>query len=107
MKEDNRSICSDGKKAAIKATRLATAIRRQEQICKVYECKIVKKRLNTRQKEEFKLLFLEGKRFYNHVLNLHQNGKNLNDINSSEIKNVEYFSKDKQKTSAKLNVIGS
>ena len=107
MKEYNRSICSDGKKAAIKATRLATAIRRQGQICKVYECKIVKKRLNTKQKEEFELLFLEGKRFYNHILNIHQNGKNLKDINSSEIKNVEYFSKDKQKTSSKLNVIGS
>ena len=72
MKEDdNRLVCSDAKKAAIKATRFATAFRRQNQVCKVFECKIVEKRLNSRQKEQLKLLFVEGKRFYNHILNIH------------------------------------
>ena len=72
MKEnDNRLICSDDKKAAIKASRFATASRRQNQVCRVFECKIVEKRLNKKQRDELNLLFVEGKRFYNHVLNLH------------------------------------
>ena len=50
-KTDNRLICSDEKRAAIKATRLATASKRKNQICKVFECKIVEKRLNNKQHE--------------------------------------------------------
>ena len=108
MKEDdNRLVCSDNKKAAIKATRFATASRRQNQVCKVFECKIVKKRLNKKQREELELLFVEGKRFYNHVLNLHQNGVSLKDINTTNIKMVECLTKDKQKVSYNLDVIGS
>ena len=72
MKEDdNRLVCSDTKKATIKATRFATVSRRQNQVCRVFECKIVEKRLNIRQKEQLELLFVEGKRFYNHILNIH------------------------------------
>ena len=72
MKEDdNRLVCSANKKAAIKATRFATASRRQNQVCRVFECKIVEKRLNTKQRGQLELLFVEGKRFYNHVLNIH------------------------------------
>ena len=108
MKEDdNRLVCSDDKKAAIKATRFATATRRQNQVCKVFECKIVEKRLNKKQREELELLFVEGKRFYNHVLNLHQNGVSLKDINTTSIKMVEYLTKDKQSMTYDLNVIGS
>lgn len=89
MKEnDNRLVCSDEKKAAIKATRFATATRRQNQVCKVFECKIVEKRLNKTQREELNRLFLEGKRFYNHVLDIHQTGTYLKDINSTAIKEV-------------------
>ena len=43
-KQDNRLKCSDSKRDAIKATRYATALKREHQICKVYECKIVEKR---------------------------------------------------------------
>ena len=108
MKEDdNRLVCSDTKKAAIKATRFATASRRQNQVCKVFECKIVEKRLNIRQKEQLKLLFVEGKRFYNHVLNIHQNGISLKDINTTSIKSVDCFTKDKKKMLYDLDVIGS
>ena len=105
--DDNRLVCSDAKKAAIKATRFATASRRQNQVCKVFECKIVEKRLNIRQKEQLKLLFVEGKRFYNHVLNIHQNGIILKDINTTSIKSVDRFTKDKKKMLYDLDVIGS
>ena len=108
MKEDdNRLVCSDDKKAAIKATRFATASRRQNQICRVFECKIVEKRLNKKQREQLEMLFVEGKRFYNHVLNLHQNGVSLKDINTTSIKMVECLTKDKQSMTYDLNVIGS
>ena len=108
MKEDdNRLVCSDAKKAAIKATRFATASRRRNQICKVFECKIVEKRLNKKQREQLEMLFVEGKRFYNHVLNIHQNGISLKDINTTSIKTVECLTKDKQSVTYDLNVIGS
>ena len=108
MKEDdNRLVCSDDKKAAIKATRFATASRRQNQICRVFEYKIVEKRLNKKQRDQLEMLFVEGKRFYNHVLNLHQNGVSLKDINTTSIKMVECLTKDKQSMTYDLNVIGS
>lgn len=50
--EDNRLSCSDEKKALIKATRQATALRRKGQVCKVFECKLVSKKLNKKQKEQ-------------------------------------------------------
>ena len=76
MKEnDNRLVCSDEKKNKIKMTKSQTALRRQNQIVKVYECKIVEKRLNKRQHEELDMLFVEGKWFYNHILNLKKNGQ--------------------------------
>lgn len=106
-KTDNRLVCSDEKRAAIKATRFATAAKRKNQVCKVYECKIVEKRLNKKQKEELEMLFVEGKRFYNHVLSIHQAGTYLKDINSTKIKEVEHFDKNKNKLLSKLEYIGS
>ena len=106
-KTDNRLICSDEKRAAIKATRLATASKRKNQICKVFECKIVEKRLNNKQHEELDMLFVEGKWFYNHVLNLHHSGLSLKDINSTKIKEINKFNKNNEKETTKLNFIGS
>ena len=75
MKEtDNRSVCSDKKKSKIRETKRLTSLRRQDQVVKVFECKIVEKKLNSRQREELERLFLEGKWFYNHVLNMKKNG---------------------------------
>ena len=75
MKEtDNRSVCSDKKKNKIRESKRLTSLRRQDQVVKVFECKIVEKRLNNKQREELKRLFLEGKWFYNHVLNMKKNG---------------------------------
>lgn len=106
-KTDNRLICSDKKRAAIKATRFATASKRKNQICKVFECKIVEKRLNNKQHEELDMLFVEGKWFYNHVLNLHHSGLSLKNINSTKIKEINKFNKNNEKETTKLNFIGS
>ena len=72
----------------------------------MYECKIVEKRLNKKQREELKMLFIEGKWFYNHILNLHKE-KKLNEINSTNIKEVKHFDKDKNEVISKLQVLSS
>ena len=71
---DNRVVCSDKKKSKIRESKRLTSLRRHDQVVKVFECKIVEKRLNSKQREELKRMFLEGKWFYNHVLNMKKNG---------------------------------
>lgn len=109
MKEnDNRSFCSEEKKNKIKMTKKQTQLRRQNQIVKTFECKIVEKRLNKKQHEELDMLFLEGKWFYNHVLNLKKsNGQQLQKINSTKITEVIHFDKDKNKITSKLENLSS
>ena len=108
MKEnDNRLLCSDEKKSKIKMTKQATSLRRQHQVCKVYECKVVEKRLNAKQREELKMLFVEGKWFYNHVLALKRNGIKLRDINTTNIKEVKHFGKDGNEVVSQLNQLSS
>ena len=52
------------------------------------------------------MLFVEGKWFYNHVLNLHKN-INLNKINTTDIKRVERLGKDKNKISQDLEYLSA
>lgn len=106
-KVDNRFKCSDEKKSKIKLTKVMTSFRRQSQVCKVYECKIVEKRLNKRQKEELQMLFVEGKWFYNHVLSMKKNGIRLRDINTTNIKEVRHFDKDTNEILSKLEHLSS
>ena len=105
-KQDNRLTCSDEKKNKIKMSKQQTSLRRQSQIVKVYECKIVEKRLNKKQKEELEMLFVEGKWFYNHVLNLHKDIE-LRKINTTYIKEVKHFNKDKEEIISKLNYLSA
>ena len=70
-----------------------------------YECKIVEKRLNNRQRKDLEKLFIEGKWFYNHVLNLHKNGQTLNSINTTSIKSVDHYDKDGQLINSELKVL--
>ena len=104
---DDRLVCSDEKKNKIRTTRNATRIRRQGQIVKSYELKIVEKRLNKRQHEELDMLFVEGKWFYNHVLNLHRQGQRLSDINSTTIKTIERFDKDRNPIQSELKYLSA
>lgn len=106
-KADRRLTCSADKKASIREALLATGMKRQNQVCKVYECKIVEKRLNARQREQLEMLFVEGKWFYNHVLSIHKSGKLLKDINTSHVKSVSHFDKDKNEVSSELQVLSS
>jgi len=107
MKEnDERRTCSESKKSKIKASMQNTRARRLSQACKVFECKIVEKRLNKRQREELQMLFVEGKWFYNHILNLHKN-VSLTRINTTDIKQVERLDKDKNKISQDLEYLSA
>ena len=58
-KVDNRLKCSDEKKSKIKQTKAMTSFRRQSQVCKVYECKIVEKSLNKSRKSNFRCSLLK------------------------------------------------
>ena len=107
MKEnDNRLVCSDEKKNKIKMTKSQTALRRQNQIVKVYECKIVEKRLNKRQHEELDMLFVEGKWFYNHMLNLRKD-QEFRDINVCKLKEIDRLDKDHNLIHSKLEYISA
>lgn len=102
-----RRICSAEKRGRIVATRNATALRRRHQIGFVYECKIVEKRLNKKQREELQRLFVEGKWFYNHVLSLHKEGKELSKINSADIREVVHFDRDGNRITDKITVLNA
>lgn len=92
-KTNSRFACSKEKRNKIKESIQNTRLKRSTQIVKVFECKIVEKRLNKTQKEELEMLFVEGKWFYNHILNLHKE-KELREINACQVKEVERFDKE-------------
>ena len=105
---DNRLICSEEKKNKIRETRAMTRNRRTSQVVKCYELKIVEKRLNKKQHEQLDMLFVEGKRFYNHVLNINKrDGVRLSDINSTNIKSVKHYDKDKNLIESNLDYLSA
>lgn len=106
-KADNRLKCSDDKKLAIYNSIQATKEKRKSQVVKCYELKITKNKLNSRQKEELERMFVEGKWFYNHVLNLHRNGLRLSDINTTSIKSVDHYNKNRELVTDELLVLNS
>ena len=66
---------SKEKNAQIKATLLATKERRKTQKCFVFSTKINYRKLNKLQKEQLKMLFVEGKWVYNDIINHLENNK--------------------------------
>lgn len=107
---DKRHIpteCSDSKKKRISETRKATSLKRASQICRVYELKVVEKRLSKKQKNQLEILFIEAKRFYNHILNLRQEGIDIFKIKTKDITKVQILDKDKNKSDYELQYLGS
>ena len=99
--------CSDEKKQAIRETRKATSLKRQQQICYNYELKIVSKHLNKKQAEELKMLFIEAKRFYNYLLSLRKKGVDIFKLNTSKIDTVKILDKDRNEIEYELRYLGS
>ena len=104
---DNRLICSNEKKNKIRMTKANTQLRHSNMIVKCYECKIVEKRLNKKQHEQLDMLFVEGKWLYNHILNLKKSGIKLRDINTTNIKSVKHYDKNKNLIESNLDYLGS
>lgn len=106
-KQSHPIECSEAKKKLISKTRKATSIKRQSQIGYVYEFKIDKKRLNKLQKEQLEMLFVEGKRFYNHLLGLREKGTDIFKLNTSNIDSVKVLDKDRNEVQYQLKYLSA
>ena len=82
------------KNLRIKQSLMLTKNKRLSQKCVVYKIKINEKALSKRQKEQLKMLFVEGKRFYNYEISLLKNGMFKN-VDPLDIKDVVHLDKDR------------
>ncbi len=104
----SRGLHTEEEKAKIRASKQATAFRHSSMDVKVYELKLVDRRLNKQQKEQLDLLFLEGKWFYNHILSEKKKREiPLNCVNPTSFKDVVKKDKDGHEVSYKLQVLPS
>ena len=69
MVMDHTSTGRSDKNRRIADSMRATYAKREGQVCRVFQCKIQRNKLSARQKEELKMLFVEGKWCYNAILN--------------------------------------
>ena len=106
-KRHTPKACSEEKKQQIRETRKATSLKRASQVCRVYEMKVNEKRLSKRQKNELQMLFVEAKRFYNHILNLRKEGVDIFKLKTKDIRKVQILDKDRNKSEYELQFLGS
>jgi len=105
---DNRLVCSEDKKRAIREAKLKTKSRRASQVVRTFECKLKTFKLNARQREELEKIFVEAKWFYNYVLNIRKEREcSLNSISSTGIKSVIHFDKDRCEVESELELLSS
>lgn len=96
------------KNEQIKKTLSETREKRKSQICRVYEVKVDQSRLSKKQIEQLKMLFVEAKRFYNHVLNWSENENNdIFKFSRKDCDTVNVLDKDKNEYVYKLNYLTS
>lgn len=104
----SRGLHTEEEKAKIRASKKATALKHSSMDVKVYELKIVEKRLNRQQKEQLDLIFLEGKWFYNYVLSEKKKREvPLNCINPTDFKSILRRDKDGNESSYQLKALPS
>ena len=101
--------CSKDKSDKIKETLMATRNKRKNQICKVFELKILDNHLTKLQKEQLKMLFVECKWLYNHILNWSNNNPNkkISEFDILHCYCVKHFDKNKNEIDSVLNRVGS
>ena len=78
----------------IKETYAATMAKRSSQICRVFTVKVQKNKLDAPQREKLKMMFVEAKWLYNHVLNLSKN-EDVFKMKYTDIEEVHHLDKDK------------
>ena len=69
--------------------------------------KVVEKRLSKKQKNQLEMLFVEAKRFYNHILNLRKEGTDIFKLKTKDIQKVQILDKDRNKSDYELQYLGS
>lgn len=89
------------KNLRIKQTLINTKEKRLSQRCVVYKIKVNESALSKKQREELKMLFVEGKWFYNHELRLLKNGI-FKDVDPLDIEDVIHLDKDKNEVNSML-----
>jgi putative transposase len=90
------------KNQQIKDSLIATRNKRKNQVCKVYEIKLISNKMNISQKEFLNRVFLEAKWMYNDILN-------HNDLKTYDTKKkqVEVLNKDKEVEIREITTLGS
>ena len=94
------------KNETIKHSLRATLERRKHQICRVFTVKIDMSRLSVKQKEQFKMYFVEYKWMYNDILSFGNNGNNINNYDT-KTKTVTVLNKDRVPEIRELKYLGS
>lgn len=94
------------KNLRIKQTLMKTKEKRLSQRCVVYKVKVNEDALTKKQKEELKMLFVEGKWFYNHELRLLKDGT-FKDVDPLDIEDVIHLDKDKNELTTSLQFLTS
>ena len=96
------------KNMQIKQTYLETKARRVNQCCKVFSVKIQSNKLNASQKEHLKMMFVEAKWMYNHILNLSKNNDiDIFKLKYTDLNEIKHFDKDKNEITSKLVYLSS
>lgn len=100
IKEEDRLIKNQSIKESISKTRA----KRKEQICRTFELKIQENKLNQKQKEALKMIFIEGKWIKNEMISF---GKEHNIFEYELGDRVKVKNKQGEFVEKKLNYIGS
>lgn len=91
------------KNIQIKETYLATKARREHQVCSVFSVKVQENKLNAAQREALKMIFVEAKWMYNHILNLSKNeNTDIFSLKYTDLEEVKHFTKDKEEVVSRL-----
>lgn len=96
------------KNIKIKETYAATMIKRTSQVCRVFTVKIQHNHLNKLQRQQLKMMFVEAKWMYNHILNLSQNENvDIFKIKYTDLNNITHLDKDKNIVNVTLQYLSS
>ena len=96
------------KNETIKKSLLETRMKRASQVCRVFTVKVDESKLKAKQKEQLKMLFVEAKRLYNHILNWSEDENNdIFKFSRKDCVEVTVLNKDKERVTLPLEYITS
>lgn len=96
------------KNIRIKEAYLATKAKREHQVCRVFSVKVQENKLNASQREALKMMFVEAKWMYNHILNLSKDDSiDVFSLKYTDLEEVRHLTKDKEEVVSKLTYLSS